>query len=119
MKKFLLTISIALSTVFVNAQTSNQQQDKGERLARKIAKQIKDSLDLTGAQLNQLVTINLSLHQQKQQLMRSGQSRDSIGKGLQRIENTRDSLYRQVIPVEKFELYRNKKRKLINNNKEN
>lgn len=119
MKKNLFIIILLLISAFaVSAQTSNQQQDQGERLARKIAKQIKDSLNLTGAQMNQLATINISLHQQKKQLMSSGQSRDSIGKGLQRIENTRDSLYRLIIPIEKFELYKLKKRNLINNNRQ-
>lgn len=118
MKKNLFIIWILLSAFVVSAQTSNQQQDQGERLAKKIAKQIKDSLELTGAQMNQLVSINLSLHQQKKQLLNSGQSRDSISQGLQRIENTRDSLYRTVIPSDKFELYKLKKRNLINNNRQ-
>lgn len=116
MKKYLLGALLLMSAILTKAQSTEQKQDQGERLAKKIAKQLKDSLNLTGSEMNQLFTINLSIHQQKKQLMSSGQNREVIGKGLQRIENTRDSLYKQVIPANKFELYRSKKRNLVNNN---
>ncbi len=105
-----------LSIQFAVAQTSNQQQDEGVRLARKIAGKMKDSLSLTATQTNQVYETNLSLLDRKKQAMTSGMSRDSIGKALQRIENSRDSLYRLILPVEKFEIYRTKKRRLLNNN---
>lgn len=117
--KYLSSLIIVsfLFVQFISAQSSSQQQqDQGQHLAKKIAEKIKDSLNLTGTQMSQLYEINLLLHNQKKQMRASGLSRDSIGKGLQRIENTRDSLYKQIIPVEKFELYRTKKRRLVNNN---
>ena len=115
MKQILLFVGTMFIACFAFSQNTNQA-DQGQRLAQKIAKQMKDSLDLNGNQMNQLVAINLSIHNQKKQAMASGLSRDSIGKTLQKIENTRDSLYRTVIPAEKFEAYKTKKRRLVNNN---
>lgn len=110
---FFLFVFLSLNAV---AQSQNSQADQGQRLARKHAQAMKDSLNLTGQQMNQLYEINLSLHNQKKQAMTSGMTRDSIGRRLQQIEGSRDSLYRQVLPAEKFELYKSKKRRLINNN---
>jgi hypothetical protein len=115
MKLIILFFASCLSLSFSYAQPNNQI-DNGQRLAKKVAQKIKDSLNLTGQQMNQLADINLNVHNQKKQVMSSGWSRDSIGRQLQRIENTRDSLYKQVIPAEKFEAYRKKKRNLVNNN---
>jgi len=115
MKKIFFSISFVIISLSVFAQSSNQQDD-GERLARKIAKSMKDSLDLTGAQMNQLYDINFSIHNQKKQARLQYTNRDSVGRALQRIEGTRDSLYRVVIPMEKFDAYKRKKRNLVNNN---
>ena len=106
---------LLLFFISVHAQNNNQI-DQGQRFARKIALKIKDSLNLNGNEMNQLEAINLSIHNQKKQAMASGLGRDSIGRRLQRIEGTRDSLYRQVLPADKFDLYKQKKKNLVNNN---
>lgn len=115
MKKIYLLVIASLLFLFVNAQNNNQS-DQGQRLAHKMAQKMKDSLDLTGNQMNQIYQINILLHEQKKQAMISGLSRDSISKRLQKIENSRDSLYRIIIPIEKFEIYKLKKRRIVNNN---
>lgn len=114
-----MKIVLFLMLVFIGLKStaqSNNQIDNGERLAKKMAQRMKDSLNLTGNQMNQLVRINLSIHNQKKHVMQSGIGRDSIRKQLQMIENTRDSLYREIIPAEKYNNYRSKKKGLINNN---
>jgi hypothetical protein len=116
MKYIILFFSLVFFSAGIMAQSQNSQADQGQRLARKQAQAMKDSLNLTGQQMNQLYDINLSLHNQKKQVLQSGMSRDSIGRRLQQIEGTRDSLYRAAIPVDKFEQYKNKKRRLIHNN---
>ena len=92
------------------------QQNSAHQLAQKMAQKMKDSLSLTDAQKNQLYNINMQLHNQKMNIRQQYKAGDSLGYYLQRVENTRDSLYHQVLSGEKYLLYRQKKTRLINNN---
>lgn len=92
------------------------QQNPATQLAEKIAKKMKDSLSLTGNQKNQVYDINMLLHNQKMAARQQYTDRDSVRFYLQRIEGKRDSLYKTILPDNKFQMYREKKRNLVNNN---
>ena len=108
MKIFIL-IALLFASMSLSAQTA------GEQLATKIAQKMKDTLSLTEQQYNQIYGINMQLHQQKQQMF--GQYKgDSLRLQLQRIESTRDTLYSAALSAEKYQLYKQKKINLVNNN---
>ena len=94
----------------VNAQSASEQ------IADKIAQKMKDSLSLSTQQKTQLYTINIQLSDQKASVRQQYTGTDSLRIKMQRVENSRDSLYRPVLGEEKFILYRQKKRNLVNNN---
>jgi 3-phosphoglycerate kinase len=102
---------------FLHAQDYKVQkvQQNSELLARKIAQKMQDSLNLSTEQRKKIYDINLLLQQRKMQARAMYTNRDSIGRQLQIIEHTRDSLYNTVISAEKMQLYKSKKRVLINN----
>lgn len=108
-----LFISIACLTLSI---CSNAQNAPAEMLANKIADKMKDSLNLTQSQRQQIFVINIKLANQKKSIFEKYQNRDSIGIHLQLIENTRDSLYREVIDESKYDQYKTKKRHLVAGN---
>lgn len=81
--------------------------------SRRLSNLLKDSLSLSTEEAEQLFTISLTLSQQKKAAFQL-QDRALIGKQLQVIENSRDSLYQQVLRPELFELYKRKKVQLLN-----
>jgi hypothetical protein len=91
-------------------------QTPAESIASKIADKMKDSLSLTQAVRDQIYTINMNLHAQKMNSRAVYLDPSDLRPQLQKIENTRDSLYRTVLSAEKFQLYQQKKRSLVNNN---
>jgi len=91
-------------------------QAPAEAIASKIADKMTDSLSLTQAERDQIYTVNMNLHEQKMKMRAVYQDPIQLGPQLQKIENTRDSLYGGVLSAEKFQLYRQKKRSLVNNN---
>lgn len=93
------------------------QQSPAEEIAEKIAKKMKDSLQLTTVIQNQLYNVNLQLHGQKMTVRQQyAASPDTLTMMTQRIENTRDSLYRTVLQDDsKYLLYKQKKGNLISN----
>jgi len=109
MKCILLTSAFLLSVFFMHAQNANA-------IAEKIAKKMKDSLSLSSNQQAAILGINLQLHEQKKQAFARYENLDSLGKKIQSIENTRDSLYRPIMGAETFSLYKRKKKNLVNNN---
>ncbi len=78
-----------------------------------IAKKLQDSLGLTQNQKNQVYTINMLLHQQKIDIRQQHPQSYSLDRLFQKVENTRDSLYRTVLQEEKYLLYLQKKAWLI------
>lgn len=109
--KLIITLLVFCSlSMAVKAQT-----DHATQLANKIGQKMKDSLGLTGQQKNDIVNINMNLFNQKKAARQQHPSGE-VTYYLQKIENTRDSLYRLVLPAEKYSLYKQKKTKLVNNN---
>lgn len=92
------------------------QESPGETLAQKIAQRMTDSLSLSADLKGKIYGINMQLHNQKMQARKESQDMNVVSSELQKIENTRDSLYRTVLPPEKFLLYKDKKTRLVNNN---
>jgi len=110
MKKILVTALLATVVNTIEAQSTT-----GEQVAGHIAQKMKDSLDLTNALKQQVLTINLQLHNQKSVLWQQFATSDSLGVFVQRVENTRDSLYRNILDEGKYILYKQKKKNLISN----
>ena len=85
-------------------------------LSTQIAQKMQDSLYLSSEQRDSIYAINNRLQSQKMQARMQYAGADSIQYHLQRIENTRDSLYKPVLGAEKYLLYKQKKRNLISAN---
>ncbi len=108
-KTFLLVLATMLIHLSSQAQAATAQE-----LAEKIARKITDTLSLTDSQYVQLLGKNLQLHQLKAQVWQLHDNNDSLLQvHLQRIENTRDSLYRPVLTNQQYLLYLQKKRTLV------
>ena len=93
------------------------QKAINEKISVGIAKKLQDTLGLSAAEKNQIEKINKFLASRKQLAFKEFNNRDSLQQSLQRIENMRDSLYKEVLLTEKYLLYKEKKRNLINNRK--
>jgi ribonuclease HII len=111
MKKILLLTCLLGMMTMAEAQTT-----PAVAMADKIALKMKDSLNLTDHQKGQLFQINMQLHESKAAIYQQYTHGDSLRIHLQRIENSRDSLYRAVLNEEKYRLYRQRKQNLISNN---
>lgn len=108
---------VIVTSVLLFSFISNAQQSPSEKLAAKFAERLKDSLLLTSAAQQSLYQVNLELHQQKTTArLQYSNSLDTLSRVIQQIENSRDSLYRQIIGEEKFGAYMIRKKSLINNN---
>ncbi len=115
--KFQTTISLTL-LLFIGLQT-NAQSSNGVavQVAQKIAKKMKDSLNLTGNQKNKIYNVNINLHNQKQTARSQTVNNPTLlTTKIQTIEKTRDSLYKPILTVPQYDLYKVKKRNLISNN---
>jgi hypothetical protein len=110
MRKLILTLIIVLCGLSTYAQTN-----PGEKYALKVAQRMKDSLQLSPRQLDQIYRINRQLHQQKMAMRQQYFNPDSLTARIQKIENKRDNLYKGVMNKEKYAMYRQKKRTLVNN----
>ncbi|MGN6292961.1 MAG: hypothetical protein ACTHMV_09480 [Chitinophagaceae bacterium] len=109
-KIFLILIAVVSGTTFVSAQSPTQQ------VAATIAQKMKDSLQLSESQRLQVFNLNIEIANQKTAQRQTHINSDSLGYYLQRVENTRDSLYRPVLGEEKYLLYKQKKRNLVSVN---
>jgi peptidoglycan hydrolase CwlO-like protein len=110
MKKILIVI-----VLIVTAAAAKSQSVIADSLAQKMSRKMKDSLSLTEEQRTQLYQLNLQLHEAKMGKRQLYTDIDSLQIHIQRVENTRDSLYRAVLTSEQHVLYLQKKTKLINN----
>lgn len=77
---------------------------------------MKDSLLLSDKQKDSIYSLNIRLNNEKAQLRSQYADMDSLQYHTQRVEASRDSLYRTVLDEEKYRLYKTKKRNLITNN---
>ena len=91
-------------------------QQSTEQTALSIANRLKDTLGLSVIQKDSIYAINLHLNNQKSLVRSQYTQQDSIQKYIQRIESTRDNLYRQVFSDDnKYMMYKTKKLKLLAN----
>ena len=114
MRKIIVSTFFVLGTLFCRAQSNNDFA--GEEVANRITNRLKDSLDLNQDQRKAIKQINQQLHAQKQAAMKQYAGTSQVGPAIQKIENTRDSLYKLVLPDEKFLAYKNKKATLLKAN---
>ena len=84
-------------------------------LANKGASKMKNSLLLNEQQRSIIYSINILLAEQKDAARKTSTDRLIIGKKLQKIENTRDSLYKQILTTKQYENYIQKKAEILNN----
>jgi hypothetical protein len=110
MKSTIIVLITILSLNRLQAQASSQQ------VANKIANKMKDSLSLSDEQKALIYNINIKLSNEKLAVRQSYAHSDSLQIKMQRVENTRDSLYKEVLTAPQLELYKKKKRNLVNNN---
>lgn len=98
---------------FVNTTVAQAR----ESVQKKILQKMRDSLGLASLEVTRVGMINSALEEKKSAArLQYGTQADSLQYHIQRIENTRDSLYQQVLPVNKYLLYKQKKAGLISNN---
>ncbi|HKO82678.1 MAG TPA: hypothetical protein VJU78_19865 [Chitinophagaceae bacterium] len=112
MKKYLFCLFFLIGMQNVKAQKTAVAAAVADKIARKMA----DTLNLTNQQKQQVYDINLRLHDRKMAMRQLHSNNPSLEMYLQRIENTRDSLYQTVLSEEKYLRYRQKKPNLVNNN---
>lgn len=111
MKKIIvLVFGLSILSISVSAQVA-----KGESLARKMASKMKDSLELSPKDENKIYQVNMRIAKEKEKLWIEYRTSPYLRGYLQRVENKRDSLYKEVLPAEKYLLYKEKKDNLINN----
>jgi hypothetical protein len=111
MKKIAIFVIITLASLIGYTQSNPAQI-----VANKIAQKMKDSLSLTTIEREQVYQINLQLHNQKMLIRQQHINQDSVRIYTQRIEQTRDSLYRIILNEEKYLLYIGKKKNIVSNN---
>ena len=107
---------ILVFVFMVGSLSARSQVSPAATVADKIAQKMKDSLSLTTSQKDQIYQVNMQLQESKINARQQYTGTDSARIYVQRIENTRDSLYRPILGEEKFLLYREKKTNLVNNN---
>ena len=107
---------VFIAVLFFTVTVGSAQVNPGEQLSGRIAQRMKDSLLLTTPQQESIYTINMQLHSQKMALRQQHLSADTLRLQFQKIENGRDSLYRQILSPDQFLLYKQKKRNLVNGN---
>lgn len=111
MKIVFLSLVFCLVTSFGYAQKSITAE-----VVNNIAGKMGDSLKLSNKITKRIYKINLYLHAEKQKVWGKYTNIDSIRSNIQRIESQRDSLYKQILDPEKYQIYKHKKNRLISNN---
>lgn len=109
-RRIFLFIFLAIASFSLKAQSLP------EDLANHIAQKITDTLQLSDAQKDLIYTVNLQLHYQKMNMRQNYNDSDSLSYYIQQVENTRDSLYSNILPPEVYTLYLEKKETLIKAN---
>jgi hypothetical protein len=91
-------------------------QNTYNEVANKQAGRLVTILDLNDSVLLKAYHINILLFQKKNDLRKQNIPLNLLIRGLQKIENTRDSLYHTFLTDDKFTLYLTRKNEVINNN---
>jgi hypothetical protein len=106
-----------LLVLFFFSQPAHTQPAGEFDPAMALATRMKDSLLLTTGQKDSIYTVNLQLNNLRTAAREQYQQQpDSLQHRLQQIEYSRDPLYRPILGVEKFLLYKSKKRALLTAN---
>jgi hypothetical protein len=105
---FLIVFTIAVPYSKTFAQVS-----PGEQIAVKVVQKMKDTLGLTDEQKQGIYAVNMQLLQKSLAVWKQYNAPDSIRLHLQRIEMTRDALYKPILTADQWQLYRQKKRYLV------
>jgi hypothetical protein len=110
MKRFIfLLIIISAMVSWIAAQNSSTSTHLAEKIAQKMA----DTLQLSSIEKSKILSINLELQRQKLDARTNSNDMAVLTRKIQSIENKRDSLYKTVLSVQKYELYMHKKQSLI------
>jgi uncharacterized protein YxjI len=102
--------------LFVMIALKSSGQSNSEMQASGIATRMRDTLQLTDSQHARIYRINMDIIQQKSSLRIQYASNDSLRIKIQQVENTRDGLYSVILSNDKYLLYLQKKRFLLNGN---
>jgi len=116
MKKIFVFSVLFFIFLSVQAQQTEKFETPATQLAHKIADKMKDSLGLTNQQRAKIFTINMDLHKQKTEARARPQDRTAVGNELQKIESTRDAMYRTILTDDQYAIYQQKKRYLVSSN---
>ena len=93
------------------------QATTSDEAALQLATRMRDSLMLSTTQYDSIYAINQQINQRNTAArLQYSQQSDSLQASLQRIEYSRDPLYRPVLGVDKYLLYKSKKRALLTGN---
>jgi hypothetical protein len=103
--------------IFSGFHIARAQLSPAQLFARKTAIKMKDSLSLTGWQQQKLYEVNMLLSGKKMNARTTYADKpDSMSYYMQKIENSRDSLYGNILTPEQMQQYKQKKITLIANN---
>lgn len=102
--------------ILLTSAAAPAQETPAQQVANKIAQKLKDTLSLSELQHKKVLRIHHEMNEKKLLVRQQYQLRDSIASGLQRVENQRDSLYKEILSLQQYELYQQKKRSLVSNN---
>lgn len=112
MRKYIMLIFLIIfCSIYSFGQTSPSEQ-----LAQRIANKMRDTLTLTALQTQSMYNINLNLDTRKMQARTISTDRIIVGRAIQAVEKTRDSLYRIGLTAPQYELYLQKKKNIVKNN---
>ena len=116
MLKWLLFVISFSSALLLNAQAQNSKK-RVSGLTREFeyAQALKDSLKLTDLEKHKVYTVNVGLYKQKMALRDQYKNNmETLKRELRKVENSRDSLYKNVLTREQFTKYKTIKEKVIN-----
>ena len=108
--------TILITCMMIIANLSGHAQSNAETLSEKIAQRMKDSLSLKAKQKEEVFQVNMQLHNLKMNARELYKDFDLAETKIQKIEDSRDGLYKKILSSEQFALYLQKKGKLISNN---
>lgn len=107
-----------IATIFIAfifcAYGSSSQQKIPENHAGNIADAMRDTLHLNKKQRDKIYAVNMQLFNEKLRARKMSTNRDTVREALQRIENNRDKLYKEILKEDELKLYKQKKKNVIN-----
>ncbi len=110
MKKVVYLVGLFFASTNISAQ---QRVISDVQVSHKISDKVADSLGLDEQTRAKLFRLSQYIAEQKLQARKASNDRAGVGKRLQLIENSRDSLYKTVLSPAKYQQYLQRKRTLI------